>query len=180
MTFTPLPRGLARLASAILPVALVLVAAIAVRSLVIEPYVVPSPSMEPTLLVGDVFLGEKWDLGTRGARTGDVVTFSDPRGRGVTLVKRVVATAGQEVDVREGALWVDGERLDEPYANGRTLPLEGSGVTFPVRVPEGTLWLMGDNREDSSDSRAFGAVPESDVTSRAWIRVLPWPRRGWV
>lgn len=161
-----------------LPLVAVVVAALLVRAFVIEPYVVPSPSMESTLLVGDVFLGEKWDVAARPPEPGEVVTFLDPRGSGQTLVKRVVAVAGQVVDVRDGTLWVDGERLAEPYARGRTLELEGSAQAFPQTVPEGCVWVMGDNREDSLDSRAYGPVRVGSVTSRAWVRVVPWSRRG--
>ena len=98
------------------------------------------------------------------------------------LVKRVIATAGQTVDLVDGRVVVDGQVLDEPYAQGESWPLAsqapGTIVSFPYTVPEGCVWVMGDNRENSADSRYFGAVEQQDLIGVAVLRYWPLNRFG--
>ena len=91
------------------------------------------------------------------------------------LIKRVIAVGGQTVDLRDGAVYVDGEKLDEPYTEGKqSKPLSNSnGITYPYKVPEGEIWVMGDNRTNSLDSRVFGSVPVENVTGHAFWRYWP-------
>ncbi|MCR8908724.1 signal peptidase I [Thermophilibacter sp. ET337] len=161
--------------------ALWLVAAVAVglvvKTFVVTPYVVPTGSMRDTIMEGDVLLGERVSLYFGDPEVGDVVTFDSPLD-GETLIKRVVAVGGQTIELVNGAVHVDGEPLDEPYVEGRPTyslsDLPGSaGITYPYVVPEGCVWVMGDNRTDSKDSRYFGAVSLDDVTSRALF--IYWP-----
>jgi signal peptidase I len=147
----------------------VFAALVAVR-FVAEPFRVPSGSMVPTLRSGDSVLVEKL---SRGARRGDLVVFRRP-GNGEIMLKRVVALGGDSVAIEDGALYVDGHRRHEAYANPHAI----DGVYFgPVRVPRGSLFAMGDNRGDSLDSRQFGAVPEGRVIGRVVARV--WPPGRW-
>lgn len=152
-----------------------------VRAYVCEPFLIPSASMTDTLRVGDRVLGEKVTYRTSLPRPGDIVTFHDPEGGSTILIKRVIATAGQTVDLdADGTLVVDGERLDEPYTDGRPsypIPRHAatlqSDVTYPFTVPDGCVWVMGDNRTNSLDSRYFGAIPVTSITSRALF--VFWP-----
>ena len=157
----------------------------AVEAYAAEPFVIPSGSMERTLNVGDRVVGEKLSLRLRAPAAGDIVTFADPEDPSQTLIKRVVATGGQTVSLEGGRVVVDGVALDEPYASGLpSEPIGGHGsnlegpVSYPYTVPEGYLWVMGDNRTNSLDSRYFGAVPESSVTSRAVFRFWPPDEAG--
>jgi signal peptidase I len=126
--------------------------------------------MLPTLRSGDSVLVEKL---SHGARRGDLVVFHRP-GNGEILLKRVVALGGDSVAIEDGALYVDGRRRHEPYANPHAI----DGVYFgPVRVPRGSLFAMGDNRGDSLDSRQFGAVPVGRVIGRVVARI--WPPGRW-
>jgi signal peptidase I len=151
-------------------VALVVVAAVGAVHFVAEPFRVPSGSMVPTLHSGDSVLVEKL---SRGARRGDLVVFHRP-GNGEIMLKRVVALGGDTVAIADGALYVDGHRRHEAYANPRAI----DGVYFgPVRVPRGSLFAMGDNRGDSLDSRQFGAVPSRRVIGRVVARI--WPPTRW-
>jgi len=106
------------------------------------------------------------------------VTFDNPDGSGSTLIKRVIATGGQTVDLVGGVVYVDGEPLDEPYTLGKAsdpLPysLSGSEISYPYTVPEGSVWVMGDNRTNSLDSRYFGTIRVDDITSKAVF--IFWP-----
>lgn len=160
---------------AVLP-ALLLV--IIVRTFVIGLYRVPTASMVDTVHVGDCIMGERVSLGFRTLEPGEVVTFDSPECPGVTLVKRVIATEGQIVDLRDGDVFVDGIELQEPYAAGSASDPapEGLGsteVSYPHVVAEGCVWVMGDNREISRDSRWFGDVSVSSVSSR--VMLVYWP-----
>lgn len=152
-------------------------AAFVLRTFVAMAYVVPTGSMLDTIQEGDVLLGEKVSLNFRDPEPGDVVTFRSPLD-GDTLIKRVIAVGAQTVDLVGGVVYVDGEALDEPYTEGKPTyslsDLEGSAqISYPYTVPEGTVWVMGDNRTNSKDSRYFGAVSVDDVTSRAVF--IYWP-----
>lgn len=156
-----------------------------VRAFVVEPYVVPSGSMEDTILIGDQLFAQKVTFETGGSpERGQIVVFRNPdasAGHDV-LIKRVIALGGQTVDLRDGAVYVDGRRLDEPYAKGVSEPLPatapGASVSFPYKVPEGSVWVMGDNRENSADSRYFGAVPRQNLVGIAVLRYWPLDRLG--
>lgn len=153
--------------------------ALCIRTFVMEVYVVPSGSMLETIQEGDRLVGEKVSFRFRSPEQGEVVTFRDPADKATTLIKRVIATGGQTVDLVDGVVYVDGQALDEPYTLGkRSDPIERAGspfgtISYPYTVPEGCVWVMGDNRTNSLDSRYFGAVEVSDVTSRAAF--IFWP-----
>lgn len=152
--------------------------AVLLRTFVIGVYQVPSGSMLDTIQIGDLLLGEKVTLRFESPRAGDVVTFDSPREPGVTLIKRVVATEGQVVDLRDGVLYVNDVAEDAAYIEGRPTyslsDMQGAaGISYPYTVPAGCVFVMGDNRTNSADSRYFGPVSVSAVTSRALF--IYWP-----
>jgi signal peptidase I len=160
-----------------------------VRTFLVRSFFIPSASMEQTLLIGDRILVNELVPGVMDLHRGDVVVFEDPggwlaAGEGDDLVKRVIGLPGDTVSCcdSEGRLRVDGEPLDEPYLN---VP-EGDPASltpFEVTVPDGALWVMGDNRERSADSRSHvtgpyeGFVPLDHVVGRA--TVVFWPLGRW-
>lgn len=150
--------------------------AYAVRTWLIQPYQVPTSSMTPTIEVGDHILANKLVYLTSEPQVGDIVVVDDPTGEVDTLVKRVIAVGGQTVDLEDGHVVVDGEIRDEPYTHG--LPSEPQVVEMPYTVPEGEVWLMGDNRTNSKDSRTFGSVPVESVRGKAVAVYWPLSRIG--
>ncbi|MFJ1868456.1 signal peptidase I [Streptomyces sp. NPDC088097] len=148
-------------------------------ALVYQPYTVPTDSMVPTVKPGDRVLAQRID----GAevRRGDVVVFTDTAWSNSPMVKRVVAIGGDTVSCcgQGGRLTVNGKELDEPYLDRAGVEAVGTGTTFEVKVPEGNLFLMGDRRGASLDSRAHlqdagqGTVPRSAVEGR--VDALAWP-----
>lgn len=155
-------------------IAVAFLIATAVRTYVIQPYVVPTGSMEPTIAIGDRVLANKFIYRFGSPEAGDIVVLDDPTGTVDTLIKRVIAVGGQTVDLRDGVVFVDGVALDEPYTYGK--PSEPQIQTIPYEVPEGAVWLMGDNRTDSADSRTFGSVPLSEVRGKAFWTFWPVSR----
>lgn len=129
-------------------------------------------SMEPTLHDNDWLIVSAVNP---EIKHGDIVISTQPNAFDEPLVKRVIAKGGQTVDIdfEKGEVYVDGEQLDEPYIADLTHTSEG--VTFPLLVPEGTLFLMGDNRNDSTDSRSpmVGCVDERYVLGVVQYRIMP-------
>ena len=156
----------------ILAVAFVLVFGF-VRPFVLEAFRIPSESMVPTLLVGDRVFVNKFIYRFTEPERGDVVVFESVNGGEEDLIKRVVGVAGDEVEVRNGTLLVNGEAREEPYLN-RNLPFNDS--YGPSEVPEGHVFVMGDNRANSADSRVFGPLPIENIEGEAFVRFWPVPK----
>lgn len=148
-----------------------------IKTFLVQPFVIPTGSMIPTIEIGDRVLAEKITYRfSRAPRYGDIVVFDDPTGQHPQLIKRVIAVGGQTVDVKDGAVWVDGKKLDEPYTHAkRTDP---GTVATPITLKEGQVWLMGDNRPNSGDARFFGPQPVSKVRGRAFWTYWPPSRFG--
>lgn len=141
--------------------ALLVTGVVAARATVCDTIRVSSGSMSPTVCTGDLVVRDRLSP-HRGVSVGDVVTFPRP-GDGAEQIKRVVALGGQSVAIADAVLVVDGRPVPEPYVDLATV----DGVYFgPVTVPAGTVFVMGDDRELSVDSRSFGPVPTADVDGR--------------
>lgn len=155
-----------------------IVFSVIIRSFVVDVYIIPTESMTNTILPGDRVFGDKVSYHFRSPERGEVVTFKNPLDESVTFVKRCIAVAGDEVDVRDGRLYVNGEFQEEDYVLGRpSYPLiEAEGVEhieYPYVIPEGMIWVMGDNRTNSNDSRYFGPISVENVSSRGMC--VFWP-----
>jgi signal peptidase I len=125
--------------------------------------------MAPTLTAGQHVLVDKVTRSDGTWKRGDVVAFR-LTSRGALLVKRIVALAGEHVELRDGRLFVDGRRQSEPYTD----PAAIDSVYFgPVQVPAGHVFVLGDNRANSRDSRSFGAVASSSLDAR--VDAVLWP-----
>lgn len=148
----------------------------AVRTWVIQPFVVPTGSMLPTIQLSDQVLANKFVYRFESPARGDIVVLDDPTGQVGTLIKRVIATGGQTVDIRDKKVWIDDTALTEPYTHGQ--PNELGPLPMPYKVPADSVWVMGDNRTQSQDSRWFGAVPLSAVHGKAFFIYWPWARIG--
>ena len=156
-----------------------------VRSFVVEPFYIPSLSMYPTLTVNDQIAVEKFSKLVADPRRGDLIVFSPPKefyaSKGLTkapratLIKRVVAVEGDVVEMRDGALLLNGQPLYEPYVLQRakyTLP--------PLTVPAGCVFVLGDNRNVSDDSHVWGPLPRPNVIGKAFYILWPIERQGFV
>lgn len=147
-----------------------------IRPFVVEPFGITTDSMTPTLRAGDDVLAVKFAYRLAEPRRGEVALFEDPRD-GAPTIKRIVGIAGDTVAVRDGVLFVNGERQREGYVD---YGLTDSTFLGPAEVPDGHVYLMGDNRMNSLDSRSYGPVPEADLLGRVPLRVWPLDRAGFV
>jgi signal peptidase I len=146
-----------------------------VRPVIAAPFYVGSESMVPTLEVWDRVLINKLAYDFAAPARGDIVLFESPEGGRDPLIKRVIGLPGEKIELRHGRLFVDGEPEEEPYLRGRP---RGGTAYGPVRVPEGHVFMMGDNRANSFDSRFFGHVPKENLIGEALFRFWPPGRVG--
>ena len=164
-------------------IAIALIVTALLRTFVMDNYEIPTGSMEPTIEINDRVFAEKISYRFALPKQGDIVTFNDPSVPGRVLIKRCIAVGGQTVDLVDGKVVVDGVTLDEPYTYGKpSYPLDpqmdGVSFTYPYTVPAGTVWVMGDNRTNSLDSRYFGPIPQDELVGKALIRFWPLNRFG--
>ncbi len=153
-----------------------------VRPFVAEPMHVPSESMAPTLQVGDRVLTNKLAYYLSDPERGDLVVFEDTgKNKDEDTVKRVIGLPGDEISIEDGTLRVNGRSPYEPYldteegATPETPALETFG---PVFVPKDHVFVMGDNRANSYDSRFFGPVPNENLVGKVSLRFWPTDRLG--
>ena len=132
-------------------------------------------SMEPNLHTNERLVVEKLSYRFHGPRRGDVVVLHDPSGGTELIIKRVIGLPGERVMIGDGRVYIDGVALDEPYLQQ---PTQGGGRTW--LVPPFELFVMGDNRVASRDSRSFGAVPLEQILGRAVFRYWPLEQIGLV
>lgn len=152
------------------------------NTFVARTYAVYQPSMEQTLEPGQHVAIDMLTPRFDGYRRGDIVIFDAPEPwadafHGVPLIKRVIGVGGDRISIRDGRVEVNGVALDEPYvyAGQRTEPTTGISAWT---VPQGSVFVLGDHREVSEDSRTFGSVSVSRVIGRAWLRFLPFDAFG--
>jgi signal peptidase I len=175
-------------------IAIALIAAVLIKTYLIEAYVIPSSSMSPTIEVGDRVLVDKlsYDFGARPER-GNIIVFAKPAGDidpGVKdLIKRVVGLPGQTIrSTSSGGLTIDGRLISQPWLTAAARADPGPAICSQDRVdcvgqtlhvPPGDYFVMGDNRNDSDDSRFFGPIPGHLIVGRAFVRIWPLSRLHW-
>jgi signal peptidase I len=178
-------------------VLIALVIAVVIKTFLIQAFWIPSSSMENTLLVNDRVLVNKLSYRIGDIERGQVIVFDDPRGgadrdegfltaaaRNVAeaiglstprseFIKRVIALPGETIEIRDGRVLIDGTAIDEPYLK----PGDPMPDFDPVLVPADHVFVMGDNRSASQDSRYFGPIPTADIVGRGFVII--WPPSRW-
>lgn len=168
-----------------------LVIAIVVRTFVLQTFWIPSPSMSPTLVRDDRVLVNKLSYRFGDIERGDVVVFSrppnEPPDEVKDLIKRVVALPGERISLVDGQVRIDGGLLEEPYVNGlqtiynagcSSVPLDGIDTAEGYVVPDGHVFVLGDNRVNSHDGRCFGPIDADTVVGRAFFVLWPPSNAG--
>lgn len=167
------------------PIVLAVLIALFIRAFIVQAFKIPSSSMEPTLLVGDHLLVNKFIYGIRIPYTdikflqykkpkrGDIIVFIFPKDRRKDFIKRVIGTEGEKVEIIRNKIYINGKVIDDPWGHF-TIPRSSIEDYGPVKVPEGSLFVMGDNRENSQDSRFWGFVNLNEVKGKAFIIYFSW------
>jgi signal peptidase I len=157
-----------------------LLLALLIRMFVAEPRYIPSDSMVPTLVVGDRLVVEKLSYHLHPPEFGDIVVFDPPPqlqvlgyAKDQAFIKRIIGKPGDMVQVKAGKVWIDDRPLTEPY-----IAATPDYTWGPMRVPEDTYFVMGDNRRNSNDSHVWGFLPRNNIIGRAWFRFWPLNRLG--
>jgi signal peptidase I len=168
-----------------------IVIALFIRTFVVQAFKIPSGSMKPTLQIGDHILVNKFSYGVKipyigkvilpagDPLHGDIVVFKFPVDPRKDFIKRVIGVGGDVVEIHDKTIYINGKRLNHDagvYSDPRTIagslkPRDNFG---PITVPKGALFVMGDNRDESFDSRFWGFVPVRDVSGKAFIIYWSW------
>jgi len=169
--------------------------ALLIRGFIFEPVVVRGISMEDTLLDGQRLIIYKLEYFFKPPQRGDIIVLQYEKGviedipflskfeflnrvlpspYEIDFIKRVIGLPGDKINIKDGYVYVNDEKLDEPYIKGKTY---GNVISFPVVVPPNTVFVLGDNRENSRDSRTFGFVEFNRIKGKAILRI--WPLKDW-
>ena len=157
-----------------------LLTAVVVRTFVLQTFFIPSGSMHPTLLEGDRVVVNKLSYRLHDVSRGDVVVFRRPPRLHINdedLIKRVIGLPGDTITAHDRKVFVNGRALEEPYVPA---DCHGTDDFLRVTVPSDRVFVMGDNRCDSTDSRVFGPISEHLLVGRAFCRTWPVDRLGWL
>lgn len=167
-------------------IVIALVLALVIRAFVVQAFKIPSESMVPTLLVGDHILVNKFVYRFIDPKRGDIIVFKFPQDERRDFIKRVIGLPGEKLEVRDRQIYINNEPLSETYAFHDSNP-EFQGIRFypprdeygPVVVPKDCYFVMGDNRENSQDSRYWGFLKEEKIRGRAFIIYWSWDKNAW-
>lgn len=165
--------------------------ALFIRTFIVQAFKIPSGSMLPTLEIGDHLLVNKFSYGLKLPFTGtnlipwnepsrgDVVVFRYPKDRKVDYIKRVIGLPGDNIEIKNKMLYINGIKVDDPHAHFASNVILSRKASVrdnfgPVIVPNDSLFVMGDNRDNSSDGRFWGFVKQKDVLGKAFILYWSW------
>lgn len=174
-----------------------LILALVIRAYIIQAFKIPSGSMIPTLLIGDHILVNKFLYGTkipftdkkilmfRKPEKGDIIVFKYPENPQKDFIKRVVATEGDVIEERNKIVYINGQAVIESYAHHYDSSLRLNGLDprdnfGPIVVPKDKVFVMGDNRDQSYDSRYWGFVDLKEIRGKALIIYWSWDPNDWV
>jgi signal peptidase I len=175
------------------PIAIAILIALFIRTFVVQAFKIPSSSMEPTLQVGDHLLVNKFIYGIKfpfietkyfqfkKPQRGDIIVFIYPKDRSKDFIKRVIGTEGEKVQIVHNKIYIDDQLIDDPWgrydervpSTKYLQPMERFG---PVTVPVNSVFVLGDNRDNSQDSRFWGFVNANEVKGKALIIYFSWDR----
>jgi len=167
------------------PIVFAVLIALFIRAFIVQAFKIPSSSMEPTLLVGDHLLVNKFIYGVRIPYTnikffqykkpkrGDIIVFIFPKDRSKDFIKRVIGTEGEKVAIIHNKIYINDKMIDDRWGHF-TITSPSIEEYGPVKVPEGFLFVMGDNRDNSQDSRFWGFVNINEVKGKAFIVYFSW------
>ncbi len=157
--------------------ALAILAALMISSFIVSHTMIPTGSMISTIMPNDHLIINRIPYYYRDPIKGEIVVFKQ---NGENLIKRVIAQAGDEVNIVDGYVYINQIKLDESdyvFEDGHTY-MYTTNIKYPYTIPKGYYFLMGDNRQDSADSRFFGPISRDEICAKAVFRIYPFSRIG--
>jgi len=156
--------------------ALAVVISVVLNLFVVQVTEVRQRSMELTLEQNDRVLVSKLDYRFGVPQRGDIIVFNPPTDSTIPYVKRVIAVGGDKIDLRDGKVYVNGKLIEYTETRGQPTTPQAPRITYPFTVPQGEIFVLGDNRQSSSDSRTFGSVPVGNIIGKVILRFWPFDR----
>jgi signal peptidase I len=156
--------------------ALAVVISVVLNLFVVQVTEVRQRSMELTLEQNDRVLVSKVDYRFGAPQRGDIIVFNPPTDSTIPYVKRVIGLGGETIDLRDGKVYVNGRLIEYAETRGQRTTPQAATVAYPFAVPEGQVFVLGDNRQSSSDSRTFGSVPVGNIIGKVILRFWPFDR----
>lgn len=157
---------------------IVLVIGLLFRAIIVQPFIVDGPSMDPNFHNNQIILVDKISYHFNQPQRGDVVVFQAPKNPQDDYIKRIIATPGETVVITQGKVFVNGYLLDEPYLSSKITTNSDHGSILRQTMGPDQYFVMGDNRDNSSDSRSWGVMPGINLIGHAWLSVYPWQEKG--
>ena len=152
----------------VLAVVLIAVGVFLLLRVTVQSFVVVGSSMEPNLEDGQRLLVNKVVYHLRDPHRGEIIVFQQPTGMHTDLIKRVIAIPGDTIEIKDGAVYLNGSAIDEPYI------ADAPSYTMAEKeIPKGEYFVLGDNRNNSNDSHRWGTVPREDIIGEAWLSIWP-------
>lgn len=175
-------RGIESIYEILRTVVVVLFFAFIIRAFIFQPFVVEGKSMEPTFHDRDYLIVNKFEYRFETPHRGEVIVFKSPTIPNTNFIKRIIGLPGELVKIDStGAIFVNGKQLNEPYITQANPALvTGQPSTIERYLNQDEYWVMGDNRNHSSDSREWGPLQKSSIIGRAWITVFPKQDFGFI
>ena len=152
----------------VLAVVLIAVGVFLLLRVTVQSFVVVGSSMEPNLEDGQRLLVNKVVYHLRDPHRGEIIVFQQPTGMNADLIKRVIAIPGDTIEIKDGAVYLNGSAIDEPY-----IAAAPSYTMAKKKIPEGEYFVLGDNRNNSNDSHRWGTLPREDIIGEAWLSIWP-------
>ncbi len=161
-------------------IVVVLAVMVMIYLFIMSPQEINGASMEPNFHNGEYILTNKIEYKLVDPQRGDVVIFKSPKNKDIDYIKRIIAKPGETVSLKNNALFVNGNKVEEPYLSPGTYIFGGSFLqeNQSVVIPPGQYFVLGDNRPHSSDSREFGPIAKEDFIGKAVLRYWPFPEFG--
>lgn len=159
-------------------IVLVLLAAIAIRAFVAQPFVVQGRSMEPSFHSQDYLIVDKLRYRIDEVKRGDVIVFKAPEDTTQNYIKRVVGLPGETVKVENESIFIDGQQLEEPYLDDSLVSRSTGSFLLETTLGEHEYFVLGDNRDHSSDSRRWGPLPDDNILGKAALNIFPFQDFG--
>lgn len=160
----------------------VLILAFLIRTFLFQPFVVEGQSMEPNFYNEEYLLVNRMTYRVGEPQRGDVVVFQAPNNPEYDYIKRIIGLPGESVRVQDEKIFINGELIDEDYINETSSSIfeESKNFKIDVTLKDDEYFVLGDNRDHSSDSRDWGTLPKNNIIGKAWVSIYPWDIFGFI